>query len=85
MNSRSYRIEYGAIAIEELDRISPKQRGQILRKIKRLQASLHGDIKRLREAEAAYRLRIGDYRALFDIESDVIIIRRVGHRREIYD
>lgn len=34
--------------------------GEILRKIERLQHGLHGDIKRLREAEAAYRLRMGD-------------------------
>ena len=85
MNSRSYRIEYGQTALEELDRIAPKQRAQILRKIQRLERGLHGDIKRLRRAEAAYRLRIGDYRALFDVEGEVIVIRRVAHRREIYD
>lgn len=85
MNGRTYRIEYGATALEELDRITPKQRTQILRKIERLQRGLHGNIKRLRAGETAYRLRIGDYRALFDVERDVIVIRRVGHRREIYD
>jgi mRNA interferase RelE/StbE len=31
-----------------------------------------------------YRYRVGDYRVIFDIEGDHIIILRIGHRREIY-
>jgi len=31
-----------------------------------------------------YRFRIGDYRIIFDIEADEIVVLRVGHRREIY-
>ena len=31
-----------------------------------------------------YRFRIGDYRVVFDVEGDEIIVLRVGHRREIY-
>ncbi len=56
-----------------------------MRKIERLQHGQPGDIKRLRQAEAAYRLRMGDYRVLFDVEGDVIVIRRVGDRKNIYD
>lgn len=31
-----------------------------------------------------WRFRIGDYRVVFDIESDKIVILKVGHRNEIY-
>ena len=31
-----------------------------------------------------YKFRIGDYRVIFDIEGNDIVILRVGHRREIY-
>lgn len=31
-----------------------------------------------------YRFRIGDYRIIFDIEGEEIVILRIGHRREIY-
>lgn len=31
-----------------------------------------------------YRFRIGDYRVIFDIEGNDIVVLRVGHRREIY-
>ena len=31
-----------------------------------------------------YRFRIGDYRVIFDIEDEEIIVLRVGHRKDIY-
>ena len=31
-----------------------------------------------------YRFRIGDYRIVFDIEGDDIVVLRVGHRKDIY-
>jgi len=31
-----------------------------------------------------YRFRIGDYRAIFDIEGNDIVVLRAGHRKEIY-
>ena len=85
MNSHRYQIEYGDTAFRELDNLPAKPRAQILRKIERLRHGLQGDIKRLREAETAYRLRMGDYRVLFDVEGDVIVIRRAGNRKDIYD
>jgi mRNA interferase RelE/StbE len=85
MNGRRYRIEYGSVAQSDLDLLRDRIRRQILRKIERLESGLHGDIKRLRRADAAYRLRMGDYRILFDVEGDVIVIRRIGARKRIYD
>ena len=85
MNGPRYQIEYGAPALDDLDGLSARERAQILRKIERLQHGLHGNIKRLHEAEAAYRLRMGDFRILFDVENHVIVIRRIGNRKDIYD
>ncbi len=31
-----------------------------------------------------YRFRIGDYRVIFDIYGEDIVILRIGHRRSIY-
>ncbi len=31
-----------------------------------------------------YRFRVGDYRVIFDIKGNEIVVLRVGHRREIY-
>lgn len=32
----------------------------------------------------SFRFRIGDYRVVFDLEGDDLVVLRVGHRREIY-
>lgn len=32
-----------------------------------------------------YRFRIGDYRVIFDLDEDLIVILRIGHRKNIYD
>jgi mRNA interferase RelE/StbE len=85
MNGRRYQIEYGFAALNDLDSLTGRIRKQVLRKIERLKSGLHGDIKHLRRADVAYRLRTGDYRILFDVEGDSIIIRRIGHRKNVYD
>jgi len=35
-------------------------------------------------ADAQFRYRLGDYRILFDVENDSLIVLRVQHRREVY-
>jgi mRNA interferase RelE/StbE len=89
MNGRQYQIEYGESALADLEKI-PKDsfgasRPNPSEDRGRLETGLHGDVKRLRNADVAYRLRMGVYRVLFDLERDTIIIRRIGHRKEIYD
>jgi len=39
---------------------------------------LHGDKK------GCYRLRIGDYRIIYEISGDEIWILKIGHRKDIY-
>jgi mRNA interferase RelE/StbE len=85
MNGQRYQIEYGPSALHDLDDFPARERAQILRKIERLEHGLHGNIKHLHDAEAAYRLRMGDYRILFDVADDVILIRRIGNRKDVYD
>jgi mRNA interferase RelE/StbE len=43
-----------------------------------------GDVRRLK-GRAGSRLRVGDWRVIFDETRDTIIVIAVGHRREIYD
>jgi len=43
-----------------------------------------GDVKQLTNFTPEYRLRVGDYRVLFEIEGAKIVVYRVRHRREAY-
>ena len=81
----AFKITYSAPAIEDLDGLPKKQSAGLVKKITRLAGGLRGDIKRLKDFDPAYRLRMGDYRILFDVEGREIIIRRIKHRREAYD
>ena len=81
----NYEIIYSDPAREDLDQMPLRQAGQIVKKIGRLQAGLHGDVKRLQKHDIMYRLRMGDYRILFDVAGSSIIIRRIKDRKEAYD
>jgi mRNA interferase RelE/StbE len=85
MNGHNYQIEYGSSALDDLDALQARERAQIIRKIERLENGLHGNIKRLHQAEAMYRLRMGNYRILFDVDGSVIVVRRIGNRKDVYD
>jgi len=41
-------------------------------------------VKKLTNFEPAYRLRVGDYRVLFDVSEEVVQVGRVLHRKESY-
>ena len=42
--------------------------------------------KKLMGSESIYRIRVGDYRIIYNIQSSVLTIEviKVGHRREVY-
>ena len=42
------------------------------------------NIKKLVNFEPAYRLRVGDYRILFDVENEEITVGRILHRKDSY-
>lgn len=80
-----YGIEYGEGAQRDLKRLSPEVARRIMRKIERLADGLSGDVKKLRHFSPGYRLRVGDWRVLFDIEVDRIVIQHVSHRSAAYE
>jgi mRNA interferase RelE/StbE len=80
-----YQIEFAASALDDLRSIPKREAEQILRKVQRLEAGLHGNIKRLQNADVAFRLRMGDYRVLFDVVDDKILVQSVGHRKDVYE
>ena len=43
-----------------------------------------GDVKHLTNYSPEYRLRVGEYRVLFEIEENVVIIYRIRHRKSSY-
>jgi len=79
-----YKIEFKPRSTKDLRAINNDDARKILVKVRELENDLIGDVKRLTDFEPQYRLRVGNYRVLFNVEKDVIIIYRIKHRREVY-
>ena len=59
-------------------------RREIGHKLFLLEEDLAGDVKKLKGSRNEYRLRAGDYRALFELEGRTATVYAVGDRKEIY-
>jgi len=49
-----------------------------------MQTDLAGEVKKLTDFTPEYRLRVGDYRILFEVDRDRIVIYRVLRRKDAY-
>jgi mRNA interferase RelE/StbE len=79
-----YLIELRPKALKDLRSLDPEISKRILKKIREMENDLVGDVKKLENFDPAYRLRVGEYRVLFDVVSNHIEIYRIRHRREVY-
>ena len=80
-----FKIIWDEKAHEALDKLEPIFSNRILKKVGELTESPYSkDIKRLKGTNS-YRLRVGDYRVIFEIVGDAIQILKVGHRKNIYE
>lgn len=74
-------------AAKEIEKLPSVTRKRILKKLKFF-ASQKNPLRlatKLKDSRfGGYRFRIGDYRALFDLENHTIIILKIGHRKEVY-
>jgi len=81
----NYNIELKPRAIKDLRNIQKKDATRIANAMEKLAVDLMGDVKRLTNFTPEYRLRVGNFRVLFEIENEKsIIIYRIIHRREAY-
>lgn len=64
--------------------MSLRERERVVAKVEALQTDLAGDVKRLTNFTPEYRLRVGDYRVLFQVEDDRVMIFRVLPRDKAY-
>ncbi|MFO8013779.1 MAG: type II toxin-antitoxin system RelE/ParE family toxin [Phycisphaerae bacterium] len=83
----AYRVELKPSAARALKRVPRRDRRRIARRIDALaQNPRPKAARKLSGAEAIYRVRAGDYRILYQIQDDVLLVLvvRIGHRREVY-
>ena len=79
-----YDVQFKPRAVRDIERLPSRIQAQVLARIEEMSDDLKGDVKRLTNFTPGYRLRVGDYRVLFEVEEKTIVIYRIRHRREAY-
>jgi mRNA interferase RelE/StbE len=83
----SYTIELRPAALRDLKSLPREILDRVSRKITSLSDNPRPPgVEKLRGTEDSYRLRVGDFRILYKIQDQVllVVIVKVRHRREVY-
>ena len=82
----SYRIELRPAAVRALRRVDPQDRPRIHGAIALLGIDPRPPGARALRGRDGYRVRVGDYRILYTIHDDVllIVVVTLGHRGDVY-
>lgn len=82
-----YKVEVKKSALKEIEKLDRGIIGQILNRIDALSQNPYPPHSlKLSGSEHSYRLRVGRYRILYqiDIPSKTITVYAVGHRKDVY-
>lgn len=82
-----YTVSFTRAALKELNKLDKPLRHRILAAVTLLEENPRPDgVKKLARDDNAWRIRIGDYRVLYEIHDGqlIVVIFRAAHRREVY-
>lgn len=72
-------------ALKDFKKLDKNIQETIKKKLTLFQSDpLNYAIKLTNNEIGSYRFRIGNYRVIFDLDEDKIIILKIGHRKDIY-
>ncbi len=79
-------VEFLPSAARALKKLDPAVQRRIARRIDRLAEDPRADAVKLRGPDDVWRARVGDYRVLYAIEDQrlVVLVIKIGHRRDVY-
>ena len=82
-----YRIELRPAAVRALRKLDPAQRHRLQGAIALLAKDPRPPAARSLLGRPALRVRVGDYRIIYTVHDDVllVVVVTLGHRREVYD
>jgi mRNA interferase RelE/StbE len=83
-STMKYEIEIKEEAKVELRELPGAVRREIGYRLHLLQREFSGDVKKLKGSRNEYRLRVGNYRVLFELVGKRIVVYTLGQRKDIY-
>lgn len=89
MSSAPVNLSYSEAALATLQTLPPKLRRQIIEKVDRLRQNTRPPGCKLVQGvvdgdNPVYRIRQGDYRALYVVRDDGILVLDIDHRKDVY-
>lgn len=82
----TYRVEFTTAAVRQIKKLDRPTRDRILAVIESLVDDPRPPASTKLVGEAiAWRVRVGDYRVIYDVDDEVLTVTvvRAGHRREV--
>ena len=79
-----YQIEFKPRALKDLKALEKGDARRITEKLSLLKDDLAGDVKRLTNFTPEFRLRVGNYWILFEVEGEKVLVYRIRHRKDAY-
>ena len=83
----TYEIQFSKSASKQIKKLPSEIQERIQVKVDSLAIEPRPDgVKKLKGRENGYRIRVGDYRIIYDIVDDILLVTvvEVGHRSSVY-
>jgi mRNA interferase RelE/StbE len=83
----AYTVDLSNRAKRQLAALSSNLQAQIVTALRKLEENPRpSGVKKLKGEDDAYRLRVGDYRVLYEIHDKalLVLVVKIGHRRDVY-
>ena len=82
----TYEVLFSDLALKQLRKLDNEIRLRIIATLGRIRTRPEAYVKKL-VGDEGYRLRVGNYRVIVDIDKEklIILVLRIGHRRNVYE
>ena len=82
----SYEIVFTDTSQKQFNKLEKDVQERIIKALERIRIRPESYVKKL-VGDPGYRLRVGDYRIILDIEKSelIILVIKIGHRKNIYE
>ncbi len=85
----SFKVAFVKSAKKEFEQLPVKVRTKVVEALSLLALNPYSEllkIKKLKGADALYRVRIGEYRLVYEVKNSVltVLVIKIGHRKDVY-
>lgn len=82
----TYHVIFSDLALKQLRKLDRETGQRIISTLERIRIRPDAYVKKL-VGDEGYRLRVGNYRVILDLDKEklIILVLRIGHRRNVYD